>query len=86
MITIAHLEALKSEKAQIAILQDWMYQSFLSRLFNISLTCRQVSSKEAKGPVSLCANIAGMCVPFQIVCNGYTKIFDFLNIFEDRSL
>ena len=29
---------------------------------------------EAKGPVSLCANIANMCVPFQIVCNGYTKI------------
>ena len=24
-------------------------------------------SKEAKGPISLCANIADMCVPFQIV-------------------
>ena len=26
-----------------------------------------------------------MCVPFQIICNGYTKIFDFLIIFEDRA-
>ena len=47
---------------------------------------RQLSSKEAKGPVSLCANTTDMCVPFQIVCNGYTKIFDFLNIIKERSL
>ena len=63
-----------------------MYQSFVSLFFNVSWTCRQVPSKEAKGPVSLCANIADMCAPFQILCNGYPKIFDFLNIIEERSL
>ena len=36
-------------------------------------TCRQVTSKEAKGPVGLCTNIANMCVQFQIVCNGYAR-------------
>ena len=31
-------------------------------------------------------NIAHMCVPFQIVSNGYAKILDFLNFIEDRSV
>ena len=39
-----------------------------------------------KGPISLYANIADMCDPFQIVSNGYAKILDFLYIIEDRFL
>ena len=31
-------------------------------------------SKEAKGPVSLCSNIADMCVPFQVVTNCYANV------------
>ena len=50
----------------------------LTFYFNALWTCSQVTSKEAKGPVSLCANIADMCVPHQIVSNGYAKILGFL--------
>ena len=50
------------------------------------LTFHAVTSKEAKGSISLCANIADMCVPFQIISNGYDKILDFLYSIEDCSL
>ena len=40
---------------------------------------------EANSPIILCANIAEMCVPFQIVCNDYAMIPNFLYIIEDRS-
>lgn len=58
-------------------------------MFDILWTCRHVASKEAKGAIGFCADIAYMCVPFQIVrtgYTGYTKILDFLNIMEDCSL
>ena len=40
------------------------------------MTSRQVTSKETKGPVSLCENIADMCVPFEIVSNGYARCYE----------
>ena len=36
--------------------------------------------------ISLFANIADMCVPFQIINDGYAKILNFLYIIEDRFL
>ena len=46
----------------------------------------KVTSKAAKDP-SLYADIADMCVPFQIASNYcYAKILDFLHIIEDSSL
>ena len=36
--------------------------------------------------ICVCANTADMCVPFQIVSNGYAEILDFLYNIEDRSL
>ena len=44
------------------------------------------SSQEAKGPISLSANIAGMCIPSQIICDSDPKILDTFDIFDDRSL
>ena len=35
-----------------------------------------MTSKEAKSPINLCADIADMYVPFQIVSNCYAKILD----------
>ena len=43
-------------------------------------------SKKVKGPISLCADIADMCVPFQIVSNYYAKIFDIFYVIKDSSL
>ena len=43
-------------------------------------------SKKSKGPISLCADIADMCVPFQIVSNCYAKIFDIFYVIKDSSL
>ena len=40
-------------------------------------------SKKAKGPISLCAYIADMHVPFQIVGNCYTKIFHISFVIKD---
>ena len=52
--------------------------------------CREINrfsvSKIGPEPAKPTISLDLMCVPFQIVCNGYTKIFDFLNIFKDRSL
>ena len=46
----------------------------------------KILSQEAKGPISLSANIADMCIPLQIICDSDPKILDAFNIFEDRSL
>ena len=46
----------------------------------------KISSQEAKGPISLSANIADMCIPSQIICDSDPKILDVFDIFEDRSL
>ena len=42
-------------------------------------------STYAKGPISLSANIADMCVPSQIICDSDPKILDAFDIFKDRS-
>ena len=55
-------------------------------LFNILWACRSNTSKKAIGHIRLCANIAEMCVPSQIVSNCYTKILDILYVTKDRSL
>ena len=48
----------------------------------LTLTRCQVTFKEAKDPISFCAHIADMCVPFQIVNNGYAEILAFLYIIK----
>ena len=37
-------------------------------LFYLLLTSVKSSSQEAKGPISLSANIADMCIPSQVIC------------------
>ena len=39
-----------------------------------------------QGPVSLSANIANICIPSQIICNCYSKVFDVFNILKDCTL
>ena len=46
----------------------------------------QVSPKETKGSVSLCANIANICFPSQILCNCYSKVFNFVNILKNCTI
>ena len=41
--------------------------------------------KKAKGPICLCADIADMCVPIQIVSNCYAKIFDIFSSPESKA-
>ena len=60
-----------------------------SPLYATSFTsCGQVknSPQEAKGPISLSANIADKCIPSQIIDDSDSKILDVFDIFEDRSL
>ena len=52
----------------------------------LTLTRCQVIFKEAKGPISFCAHVADMCVPSQIVNNGYAETLAFLYIIEDHFL
>ena len=68
------------------IFQDWAHQSFICCLFYLLWTRVKISSQEAKGPISLSANIAGMCIPSQIICDSDPNILDAFDIFEDRSL
>ena len=68
------------------ILQDWAHQSFICCLFYFVWTISKISSQEAKGPISLSANIADMCIPSQIICDSDPKVLDAFYIFEDRSL
>ena len=46
----------------------------------------KISSQEAKGLISLSANIADICIPSQLIYDSDTKILDAFDIFEDRSL
>ena len=62
------------------IFQDWAHQSFICRLFYLLWTRVKISSQEAKGPISLSANIADMCIPSQIICDS-----DPSNILKDMN-
>ena len=39
--------------------------------------------QETKGSLSFSANIADMRIPFQIIRNCYTKVFEIIQIFEN---
>ena len=56
------------------IFQDWAHQSFICCLFYLLWTRVKISSQEAKGSISLSANIADMCIPSQIICDSDPKI------------
>ena len=45
------------------VFQDWAHQSFICYLFYLLWTSVKISSQEAKGPITLSANIADMCIP-----------------------
>ena len=68
-----------------AIIQDWAHQSLICYPFYPWWTSVNISSQEAKGPISLCAN-TDMCIPLQIICDSDPKILDAFDIFEDYSL
>ena len=63
-----------------------------SPLYAASFTpCGQgvkILSQETKGPISLSATIADMCIPSQIICDSDPKILDTcpFDIFKDCSL
>ena len=65
-----------------AIIQDWAHQSFISCFFYLPGKRIQVSPKESKGPVSLCANIANMCIASGIICYYSSKVFHAFNMFK----
>ena len=57
-----------------AIFQDWAYRSFICCLLWTSVN---ISSQEAKGPISFSANIADMCIPSQIICDSIPRYLIF---------
>ena len=68
------------------IFQNWTHQSFMCCLFYLLWTSIKNLSQETKGPISLSANIADMCIPSQIICDSDTNLRDSFDSFEDRSL
>ena len=52
------------------IFQDLAHQSLMCFLFYRLGISVYISSQEAKGPISLSANITDMCVPSQIICDS----------------
>ena len=68
------------------IFQDWVHQSFIFCLFYLLWTSVKISSQEAKGPISLSANIADMCIPLPIVwvCDIYLMLSTFLRTVPSR--
>ena len=67
------------------IFKDWAHQSFICCLFYLLWTRVKISSQEVKGPISLSANTADMCIQLQIICDSDPKILDVFYIFEDCS-
>ena len=61
-----------------------MHHSFISCFFQILGTGEKSSPQETKGSISFTANIVDMCIPFQIICNCYTKVFDIIKIFREH--
>ena len=65
------------------ILKAYIAQSFICCLFYLLWTSVKISSQEAKGPISLSANIADM---WSFNCDSDPNILDTFDILEDRSL
>ena len=65
------------------ILQYWTHHTFISCFLHILGAGEKSSPQETKCSIGLSANIADMRIPFRIICNCYTKVFDFLHIFEN---
>ena len=69
---------------RITIFQDWAHESFICCLFYLLWTRVKISSQEAKGPISLSANMY-MCISSQIIWDSDPRILDTFDIFEDLS-
>ena len=59
-----------------SILQDWTHHTFISCFLHILGTGEKSSRQETKCSIGFSANIADMRIPFQIICNCHTKVFD----------
>ena len=66
-----------------SILQDWTHHNFISCFLHILGAGEKSSPQETKCSIGFSANIADMRIPFQIICNCYTKVFDIIHIFEN---
>ena len=61
-----------------SILQDWTYHTFISCFLHILGAGEKSSPQETKCSIGFSANIADMRIPFQIICNCYTKVLEFI--------
>ena len=59
-----------------SILQDWTHHTFISCFLHISGAGEKSSPQETKCSIGFSINIADMRIPFQIICNCYTTVFD----------
>ena len=66
-----------------SILQDWTHHTFIGCFLHILGAGEKSSPQETKDSISFSANITDMRIPFQIICNCYTKVFDIIHIFEN---
>ena len=64
---------------------DWTHHTFISYFLHILGAGEKSSPQETKCSTGFSANIADMRIPFQIICNCYTKVFDIIHIFENRT-
>ena len=66
-----------------SILKDWTHHTFISCFLHILGAGEKRSPQNTKCSIGFSANIADMRIPFQIICNCYTKVFDIIHIFEN---
>ena len=59
-----------------SILQDWTHHTFISCFLHILGAGEKSSPQETKCSIGFSASIADMRIPFQIICNCYTKVFE----------
>ena len=69
-----------------SILQDWTHHTFISCFLHILGAGEKSLPQETKCSIGFSANIADMRIPFQIICNCYTKVFDIIHIFRELYL
>ena len=69
-----------------SILQDWTHHTFISCFLHSLGAGEKSSPQETKCSIGFSANIADMRIPFQIICNCYTKVFAIIHFFENCTI
>ena len=69
-----------------SILQDWTHHTFISCFLYIWGQEKKSSPQETKGSISFSANIADMCIPFQIILGAWGGLRYFIVALPEPSI